>query len=200
MNKIELKTFLVIDNIGGRKTRESFFKKNLFDLYIEINYHNNLYFNENNFSWKRKIFHYINNITKIPTCKLEGCLNNCNYDFNMNRYYNYCSNRCVKNSFENKEIFKKTCLIKYGVDNPMKNIDIINKTKKTIKNEIIKNNNYYDGIIQKRKLTNIKIYGIDDPNKCDTVKRKKEESCIKKFGSKTNLSTIDTKNKIKKRV
>lgn len=50
-------------------------------------------------------------------------------------YADFCSCKCSMNSSQTKEIYRKSCLNKYGVDNPMKDKSIINKGKETCKNK-----------------------------------------------------------------
>jgi hypothetical protein len=197
LNKIELVNFLKIDNSGGRKSKEGFFKKNLPDLAIIINHHNELYFNNHNFIWKQKIYNYINNLTKIPKCKNIECNNNCNYSKLENKYYSYCSKKCSTSSIESKNKIKETCLNKYGVTNPMKNTNIREKVRKTIKEKINDDSNYYSNICQKRKRTWIKIYGVDNPNKNKKIVEKKKNTCIKKYNMVSNLCTDENKRKVK---
>ena len=68
------------------------------------------------------------------------------------------------NSSKTKEAYKKSCIDKYGVDNPMKNKNVINKGKETCKNKygvarasLLKEYQY------KVKETNMKRYGVEAP-------------------------------------
>ena len=83
---------------------------------------------------------------------------------------------------------QQTCLINYGVDNPMKYDKIKNKVKEKLKlqqkeihNKIketclikygVDNTSKIDEIKQKIKNTFINKYGVDNPMKCDEIKNK----------------------------
>lgn len=115
-----------------------------------------------------------------------------------------------------KEKCRKTCIEKYGVDNFSKSqqfqdmqSDIQQKTKQTCKEKfgedsftktptfklIVKQNK--DEILEKRKATNLKVYGFEFAQQSEKVKEKQKNTCLEKFGEVTNLKTEDTKNKSK---
>lgn len=50
---------------------------------------------------------------------------------------------------------------------------------------------------EKKKISYINTYGVDNPSKSIEVKTKKKETCIKKFGKSSNLATEETKKLIK---
>ena len=111
-----------------------------------------------------KLFHYLNNINDPILCK------NCNskipkFQGIVNGYLDYCSSKCSNSSIEVMNEKKKSCIEKYGVDNPSKNRDIVKKINDTF----------------------IKNHG-DNPFKLDKFKDKIRKTCIEKYGANTPLS------------
>lgn len=97
------------------------------------------------------IYHNLENRPKCPVCNKDISLDKFSYGYKI-----FCSNEC-KYSDIGKQIIlnkqKKTCLQKYGVDNPMKNEQIKNKA------------------IENCKQTNIKKYGVEYNLQRDDVRQ-----------------------------
>jgi hypothetical protein len=139
--------------------------------------------NEKNIELSQE-YNKVNNRTIIK----GSCLNNCENFFEktfkslLKGGGGYCKS-CIKNITREKTI--KTCLIKYGVENPYQNEDIKNKIKQTnlekygetcyLKTDI--------GKIKSKQTIN-KKYGVDNVSKSDIIKFKKEETSLKNFGVK----------------
>jgi hypothetical protein len=134
-------------------------------------------------------------------------------------YKNY-----IKNTKNNKVVFscskkcsvkktKKTCIEKYGVDNPskleivkskkeetcMKNHGVKNPTQSyIIKSKIDYSFNNEEEIKKKKEESYVKNYGVVNPSKSLLIKNKKEETCMKNFNvshhMKSNLIKEKTKN------
>lgn len=90
-----------------------------------------------------------------------------NYTTGLTKEY-YC-NRC------NKEKSKRTCLEKYGVENPMQLNEVKNKVRDT----------------------NIKKYGVDHYSKSDKFKKQYRETCLSKYESENTFQVEQFKTKIK---
>lgn len=74
---------------------------------------------------------------------------------------------------------KKTNIIKYGCENPSQNPLIINKILQKYHEKSIEAIN---SIIEKRKNTTIKRYGVNHQMLLDETKNKIRQTCIKKYG------------------
>lgn len=57
---------------------------------------------------------------------------------------------------------------------------------------------FYKNRTEKTKKTNIEKYGVENISQSHIIKKKKENTCLTKYGQTTNLKTKDTKDKIKK--
>jgi len=166
--------YFTTDNISGKKCTEKWLFKNNEELHNNIiNWCDN-YKELKYIEFKKKIFHYINNLIEIPKCLT------CNKDVKFLNirlgYQKYCSNKCVKNSKEyyNKWLhsFQKndsgkngiikrrcTCIDKYG---SLENYNIILKNK--------------------RKILLQKDFGVDNVFQLDYVKNKSKKTKIDKYG------------------
>lgn len=123
----ELFEYFTTDNISGKKCNEKWLKKNNDVLFNEIiNWCNNIK-TLKEIEFKRKVYHYINEMINIPKCKT--CNGEVKYSRIKDGYRIYCSDRCVKSSDEyynkwlksvrvnmeaTQEKRKKTLEIKYG--------------------------------------------------------------------------------------
>lgn len=126
MNKLELIDFLKINNKSGSKTREFYFKKNLSEHHKNIK---SIIFSN---VWNEQLYCYLYNLDSIPKCKT--CNSNVSF-INMSKgYRNYCSIYCRNTNTGLIIKTKKTCIEKYGVDNPMKVSENVFKMKNTKKN------------------------------------------------------------------
>lgn len=98
-----------------------------------------------------------------------------------------------------KERYKKTCLEKYGVENPSKSKKIKEKRKQTnlekygveypIQNQEVKN---------KTRQTNLKRYGVTTPAQNKEILKKIKQTNLEKYGSQCSLQNKNVQNKIKK--
>ena len=87
-------------------------------------------------------------------------------------YSIYCEGCTIKNT---KEKTKKTCLEKYGVENPFQSEEKKKKIKETC--------------LQK--------YGVENPIKLQTTKEEYKKTCLEKYGCENAFQNEDIKNKIK---
>ena len=121
-------------------------------------------FLENNYpkdlSWKQKMYWFYHELTDHPKCPI--CGGSVSFLDFTNGYRKYCSCACANKDLEYRSRIRKTCLEKYGVDNPQKN----------------------DDIKEKRKQMCLEKYGVDNPQKNDDIKEKRKQTCLKKYGVK----------------
>lgn len=107
---------------------------------------------------------------KCDICGKEKMLSYYKYNKNIKKYNYYsCSAACSYNKV------KETNIEKYGVDSPMKN----------------------PVSIAKKIATCLEKYGVDYPSMCDGVKDKIYKTNYNKYGVKTVLQLVDTRDKLK---
>lgn len=90
-------------------------------------------------------------------------------------YLIYCSTKCSANSKSVRSKYKKTNLIKYGVDNPSKN----------------------DNVKEKKKNTSLKNYGVEYPLQSKKVKSVVDKTIKQKYGVNNIFQSDEIKNRIK---
>jgi hypothetical protein len=162
----------IINSLDERKRREFFIKKNYIELYNRIT---SQPIKSENFSLM--LFNYINKIDKIPTCICGEKLKFINYN---QGYRRYCSKRCVMSDEDliqkRNEKSKITSIIHWGVDNPMKNKEVVSKLVSS----------------------NIEKFGVENPTQLESIKEKIKKTNIEKWGTEWYQSTDDFKIKSKK--
>lgn len=105
-------------------------------------------------------------------------------------------------NYNNTEQLKKTCLEKYGVDNPMKMSDIKEKSKKTCLekygSEYVFSSGFFNKnrteYMKKAKQTCIEKYGGDSPMKSEQIKDKVKTTCFNKYGVLWNCMREEAHN------
>jgi len=127
-----------------------------------------------------------------------SCGKFCKFDVSSNEYLKTCGNiSCYQkliHAAEVKEKIKQTCLERYGVDNPAKSKQIIEKAKQTILKRTEEENTE---IIEKRRKTCLKKYGVNYIGQLEEAKEKAKQTCLEKyrasnpFGSKLIQSKIE---------
>jgi len=212
-SKEELKIWFTTNNKSGCKSTEKYLKKHylvLYDKIIENSY-------EKNVSFLIKIVLFLNNIHEIPLC--PQCNKKCTFKGSVNRGLStfcssYCSNKSdatrqkkinatktekYRNNIKNVNNKKKAFFLKkYGVDNPMKSIEIKNKNIKTNRerygvNCVFKS----DKIKEKIKKTNLKKYGFECSLQNEKIKEKSKQTNLKKYGFDSCTKTNEYKNRMK---
>jgi len=139
--------------------------------------------------WSLLLYRYVYNIIDTPNC-LE-CDNTVSFIDSISGYRKYCTRKCMVNSDYIKNQRKKTCIKKYGVDNPSKNEKIKESVKKT--------NNEKFGVDYPMMSENIKVksklyfkkeYGVDNPSNVPEVQKKRTKTMMERYGvncyTKTN--------------
>ena len=117
---------------------------------------------------------YTNSLEQFPRCLY------CNKPLNsIHHNKKYCDSLCAKNDKKRSiEKRKKTCLEKYGVDNPSKNKEV----KEKIKN------------------TNVERYGVTSPAQSKEIKEKIEKTNLIKYGVKCVFQNENIKNEIQNKL
>src|SRR3989304_4205363 len=148
------------------------------------------------FDISRRLYHLINDVSEVPTCGYCG---------SVRLFYTlgkgYCHTCGSKECFPKyrAENIKKTCLDRYGVDNPKKIKSVVEKTK-------ITNLGRYgntcplqskDGI-EKKKVTWMKKYGVDHPMKGKESFDKLRKTNLKRYGFECSFKNKEVQEKYKK--
>ena len=111
-------------------------------------------------------------------------------------YADFCSCKCSMNSNETKEAYKKSCIDKYGVDNPMKNKNVVDKGKETCRNKYgVVRASLLKEYQDKVKETNMKRYGVEVPLQNKEINKKWHETCYANFGTYSPLANKEIYNK-----
>ncbi len=100
-----------------------------------------------------KIYQFVNEKIGRPKC-------NCGKEiflFRTFKYANHCSRKCAKNDPKQQQKEKQNNILKYGVDHPMKSLNI--------------QNNYKSAIIKK--------YGVNNPFSSNEISKKIHQTKIK---------------------
>lgn len=112
------------------------------------------------------------------------------------QYKKYCSLSCQHLGVAEKA--KQTSILKYGVSNPSKSTQVIQKIKDSFTEK------YGEGITnamdlkefrQKIKDTNIERYGTDKPQLLPEIETKSKETCLKKYGIEKPQKLKELKDK-----
>lgn len=205
--KNDLFKFFTTDNISGKKSTEKWLSKNDNEIYNEIINWCNHYDNLKNIGFKRKVFHYINNLKNIPKCV---CGNIVKYKNLKMGYCKYCSDECSKNSDSYKQNWKKTWLEnnkdkkfifkgintgieKYGTLENYKKMINKNREKSLMKKYNVINVFQLNDVKNKSKKIKLEKYGDENWNNSD----KTREIRIKN-GTQINDSLIENFRKYKK--
>ena len=111
-------------------------------------------------------------------------------------YADFCSCKCSMNSNETKEAYKKSCIDKYGVDNPMKNKNVVDKGKETCRNKYgVVRASLLKEYQDKVKETNMKRYGVEVPLQNKEINKKWHETCYVNFGTYSPLANKEIYDK-----
>lgn len=145
--------------------------------------------------------------SKVRKCKLESCNNLQSKDVYGN-YVAYCCNDCrtkgrltnLQNTYASKDMDavlvkrKATVQERYGVDNVAKTAKVKKKLKKIIKKTVKKR-------LATTKKNNLINYGVESTNSLQSVKDKKKETFMDRYGVDHQLkipsvaASVSKKNK-----
>ncbi len=178
-------------------------------------------------NFNERIYHILNDLYAIPKCKM--CTTNCKF-ININKGYQiYCSIKCSKHDpeiinkirktnietykikkDEIKKKIKKSCLKKYGIEDPNQLPEIKNKIKQTKKERNInekeclkkriktnlknfKKEHYFQSTNFKDKINIIKKekYNGIHPGQTIESKEKRKKTCLEKYGVDNPFKRID---------
>lgn len=113
-------------------------------------------------------------------------------------YHTFCSPKCAGSSKGVLKLRQKTCLEKYGVDNPAKAEPVKERLKQTnLKRYGVEHASASKQIRARIKATFIEKYGVDNPTKSDIVKRKVRATNLKRFGVESPSQLPEVQKKIK---
>jgi len=116
-------------------------------------------------SLRQRSWHILNDVYHILKCK--QCDNNVLFSESRMRYNFFCSISCSKNNPEEKAKRAETLLSRYGVDNPAKVKEFIEKAQETSLNR----------------------YGVKQAAKLDFVKDKAKKTNMIRYGAPTKKQT-----------
>lgn len=187
-------SYIDLKELNEKQRRDFYIKKNYPDLYNKIIYFKNNVLNIENFS--QLLYHYYYDITEHIKC--YSCDNNVNFrSFNVG-YNKYCSKKCSSNDIDysiRNEKSKNTCIEKYGVDNPLKSKEIIDKARKTSLDRYGKEHfTQTDEYIQNIKEHNLSLYGKEWYLQTDEFKNKSQKTSLSKYGVTHPMKNINVQN------
>lgn len=136
---------------------------------------------------------YYDNYLKNPS---EGCCKVCNAQTSFTTiehgYKPYCSSACVANSEECKTKSKISIKERYGDVHPNMSTEARDKLRKTMRSDEYKTKHKAgvnaaidtrnDGIVSKRKETNLTRYGVELPSQNKEILNKSKNTNIEKYG------------------
>ena len=198
-------------NIQTRRITESYFKKNYFELYFQIN---NSF--DSSLSFNAKLYLIYNEINEKPKCVI--CGNDVKFKKFSQGFSKYCSMKCIGNDHEvqikrenttenlygSKHILaspnfikniKETNLKKYGVEYPQQLESIKEKTKQTnIDRHGVEYPQQSESIRKKTIITNLYKYGVENVNQNNEIRDKAKKTKLKKYGNENYNNKLKTKN------
>ena len=114
-------------------------------------------------------------------------------------YLNYCSHHCSTKSEESKIKRRNTNLERFGVDNPKKLKEFIDKGKETsLEKYQVSHPSKAEEVIKKNKETCLEKYGVFSTFQLKEVRDKFKENFIEKYGVENPFQLDKVKEKIKK--
>lgn len=145
-------------------------------------------------SWKEKYYLFTGNISEVPKCPV--CNNNLKFLSIKRGYTKFCSRRCTAiGTVDDK---KNTCILKYGVDNPMKSILIKDKFDKSISDKYgVSNVSKLLDIKNKKKDTMMSNYGVEYNSQRDIIKDILSENMVNRtheMNQRKSLNIFDNLN------
>jgi very-short-patch-repair endonuclease len=135
-------------------------------------------------TFSEEIYHYINGLKSPVVCK--GCDEKVTrFSGLLSGYLDYCSYKCSNSSDSVKKKKENTYLNKYGVDNPSKSKEIIEKIQRSFDQKYGGNPFTIKEFQERIKETNLKRYGTSHPLSSNSSLRSSMElDIINKFTKK----------------
>lgn len=146
--------------------------------------------------FKQRFYLYEYKLSNLPTCY---CGNVVKFIDMRSGFRDFCSKRCMYDSSKVKESRIKTCLDKWGVNNPSKSKIVKEKVKNTNLEKFgVEYPLQSPDIVEKSKNFFLNKYGVDNPSKIKEVRKKAENTMLEKFGVRHAMFSDDIKSNLKK--
>lgn len=111
----------------------------------------------------------------------------------------YCSNACQTASDLRKEHARATSIRKYGVDNPIKSQEVLEKRKKnTLQRYGVEHTTQLNSVKLKAMETLRKNYGVDTPMKSTEIREKTVKHFVEKYGVDNPFKNKDIQERARK--
>jgi hypothetical protein len=183
--------FFITENKSGHKTKEPHLLNKYADIHKKI-----IDFCDNDFlknlPFNQKIWHFIHQKKEIKLCK--ECQKPLTFKRSLTEGYgNYCSLSCTNKNKEHKENVKLTNKERYGGVAPIHSNVVKEKIKLTNKERYGVDNTYQNLELVKNGF--IKNHGVIHVSKVDGVLDKRRDTNIKKYGYSNNLNNPVTLTK-----
>jgi very-short-patch-repair endonuclease len=135
-------------------------------------------------TFSEEIYHYINKLQSPVVCK--SCKTKIpKFSGLASGYLDYCSSKCSNSSELVRKKKEKSYISKYGVDNPSKSKEVIEKIQKTFEKKYGANPFSIKEFQDKIKETNINKYGTPSPlNRKSSLRESMESDVIRNFTEK----------------
>lgn len=215
MNKFELFNF--IKQHPHCNTNEYIFSKRYPKYYQKLL----SYDFPSNFKFSQKIWHFLQNDMEFKLGLCVVCGKRCKFNSFVTGYNQHCSYKCsmLDENVQNK--IKKTCLNKYGVENPFQSEGIKQKIAKTnlekygdtsyartpecrekmkrtcLERYGVEYNSQTEEYKIKFKETCLERYGVENPFQSKECKEKSRQTCLEKYGSEIYTKTDEYKERYK---
>jgi hypothetical protein len=173
---MNLYKYFTTDNISGKKCTERWLSKNNKQLFNDIIDWCDKY-NLSDIKFKRKVYHYINDLVDIPYCKT--CNGVVKYRRIRDGYSMYCSNKCVKSSEEYYDRWYDTWSKNNG------NNEHVQKRIKTVIDKYGDVANYKMVVLKNYKDKFKFKYGVNHVFELESFKEERKRTLKRKYGSET---------------
>lgn len=177
------------DGISPNACTEGVIKRRYPIVYDEMRYlYHDLPWPQVMWLWERKRM-------EVPLCKICGMP--VKFHGRQKGYGEYCSPRCANADPEKKEAIRKTCLERYGVENPAGNADVKRRREETCRARYGYANAFADpavrerirGVLQER-------YGVDYASQSPEVQERRRKNSMEKYGVDHHMKTPEVTEKI----
>jgi len=184
------------NNKTGKFSKIDYIKKNIPEIYLDIINYSTVY-SLLTINFKQQVYHYVNNIEKLPRCK--ECGSDVIFINSTQGYRTFCSERCSTLNDDTKIKLKKTNLIKYGVDHPKQSSIVKEKYENTCLEKYgVEHASKSLDFKEKYKNTCLEKYGVENFFKSDSFKEKSKTTFLEKYGVEHALQHNEFKTKQQK--
>ena len=144
------------------------------------------FFNAIKIPLKTRIHCLRNGMTTVPKCKNEDCSNHVGLGYG-GKLLEYCCKKCLDSDKKfrkrKNEKAKRTCVERYGVENPFQSEDVKEKIRNTnIEKHGVTSPLKSIEILEKFKKTNLERYGCECPLQNKDVLNKTKETMLNLYG------------------